>query len=114
MVYLLLMLGKNLTNEEKLDAIYEMTLQNHEVLKTIRRQQYLATAGRIFYWLLILGFVGGSYYYLRPVIGMITGNSSKIEETFKQLESFKNQIPENNVLNQMMEGLQKSDTGSQQ
>ena len=102
------MLGKNLTNEEKLDAIYEMTLQNHEVLKTIRRQQYLATAGRLFYWLLILGFVGGTYFYLRPMIESLSANSSKLKETFMQLDQLKNQLPETKMLNQMMESLQKT------
>jgi hypothetical protein len=32
------MLGKNLNNEEKLDAIYRMTLENNEILRTVRRQ----------------------------------------------------------------------------
>ena len=105
---LIFMLGKNLTNEEKLDAIYEMTLENHEVLKTIRRQQYFATAGRLFYWLLVLGVVGGTYFYLRPVIDFMTANSSKLTETFLQLNQLKDQLPEAKVLNQLMEGLQKS------
>lgn len=105
---LIFMLGKNLTNEEKLDAIYEMTLENHEVLKTIRRQQYFATAGRLLYWLLILGVVGGTYFYLRPVIDFMTTNSSKLTETFLQLNQLKDQLPEARVLNQLLEGLQKS------
>ncbi len=102
------MLGKNLTNEEKLDAIYEMTLENHEVLKTIRRQQYFATAGRLLYWLLVFGVIGGAYFYVLPMIESLSSNSSKFTETFIQLNQLKDQLPEARVLNQLMEGLQKS------
>ncbi len=102
-----------MTNEEKLDAIYEMTLENHEVLKTIRRQQYMATAGRLLYWLLVLGFVGGTYFYLRPVIDVMAANSAKLKETLQQIGQLKDQMPEAKILNQMMEGLQKSSGGAQ-
>jgi hypothetical protein len=101
------MLGKNMTNEEKLDAIYAMTLENHEVLKTIRRQQYLATAGRVVYWLIVLGFIGGTYYFLSPFIGLISNNASTIKSTFMQLNQMKDQLPEAKLLNQVIQGLQK-------
>ena len=101
------MLDKHLTNEEKLDEIYRMTLENHEVLKTIRRQQYFSGAMRALYWLIVLGVIGGSYYYVRPFIGAVSNNSSQIESYFSQ---FKNQLPETKVFNQVLDGLNKKNT----
>jgi hypothetical protein len=94
---------KDLTNEEKLDAIYEMTLENHEVLKSIRRQQYFASFTRIFYWLLVLGFVGGAYYYVRPFITTLTTNGSMIQQTLDQFFNLRNQLPETKALNEFLE-----------
>lgn len=99
------MIGKHLTNEEKLDAIYEMTVQNHEVLKTIRRQQYISGAFRVMYWLVVLGVIGGSYYFIRPFIGSVSGNASQLESIYSQ---FKDSIPETMVMNKMMESLKKT------
>ena len=104
---------RDLTNEEKLDAIYEMTRENHEILRTIRRQNYMSTVFRILYWLVVLGFVGGSYYYMRPYISMLTGNASKIEETMTQLNQLKESLPEAKALNQMIQGLQKPGSAGQ-
>jgi hypothetical protein len=100
--------GKHLNNEEKLEAIYKMTLENHDMLKFLRRQQYFSTAGRIFYWTVMLGALGGAYYYVRPVVNILSHNSGKIEEGFNQLETLKNQLPETKIFNQLLQGLQKS------
>lgn len=104
--------GKHLTNEEKLNEIYELVHENHQILKTLRRQQYLSNTFRVLYWVVILGALGGAYYYVRPFIGMIAGNSSKMEETFLQLNQLKDQLPETKILNQVLEGLQKSNQGT--
>lgn len=105
---LILMLGKNLTNEEKLDAIYEMTRENHEVLKTIRRQQYFSTITRLLYWLIVLGLIGSTYYYVRPFIGLLTNNAANIEEKFMQFNQLKSQLPDSKIIDQVIQGLQKS------
>jgi hypothetical protein len=102
------MLGKNLTNEEKLDAIYAMTLENHEVLRTIRRQQYFSTITRLLYWLIVLGLIGSTYYYVRPFIGLITNNAASLEEKVIQFNQLKSQIPDSKMLDQLIQGLQKS------
>jgi hypothetical protein len=105
------MLGKRLNNEEKLDAIYEMTLENHHMIKSLQRQQYFSTAARIFYWLVILAALFGAYYYIRPIVLMISENKGRVEDGINQLETLKNQLPETGVINQLIDGLQKSATG---
>jgi hypothetical protein len=103
---------KKLTNEEKLDLIYEMTRENHEVLASLRRQQYLSTAFRILYWLIILGVLGGTYYYVRPAVTYIQENGVKLQSTFNQLNSLHGTLPEAKLLNTLIDGLKKSAGGA--
>jgi len=98
-------MSDKLTNEEKLDAIYEMTLQNHEVLDTMRRQQNWAMGFRLFYWLIVLGIIGGAYYYIRPVVNTFIGDSPSAESFFEQM---KNKFPEASVLNNILESSKPS------
>lgn len=103
------MLGKDLTNEQKLNEIYKMTEENNEILRTIRRQQYFANTLRVLYWLVILGFLGGAYYFVRPFVVAFTGDSSKIENTFKQFNQMRSQLPEAKLLNSFFQGLRSKD-----
>ena len=49
------MLDKKLTNEEKLDLIYQMTEENHDILMSLRRQSYVSNAFKLLkkqgYWI---------------------------------------------------------------
>ena len=98
-----------MTNEEKLDAIYEMTLENNDILRTIRRQQYFANALRMLYWLVVLGAIGGAYYFVRPLVVTISNNSDKMAETYTNLV---NQLPEKKLLNQVMSGFKAKQMAS--
>ena len=99
------MLGKHLNNEEKLDAIYEMTLENNDILRTIRRQQYFANTFRVLYWLVVIGALGSAYYFIRPVITVLSNNSGKIEETVNQFNQLRGQLPEAKLINQIMNSM---------
>jgi hypothetical protein len=94
-----MMIGKHMNNEEKLDAIYEMTLENNEILRTIRRQQYFANAIRVLYWLVVLGAIGGAYYFVRPLVVAVSNNTDKVTETYTNLI---NQLPEKKLINQVV------------
>jgi hypothetical protein len=95
----------DLNNEEKLDSIYEMTLENNEILRTIRRQQYFANSLRFLYWLVVIGALGGAYYFVRPLIITLSNNSSKIEETVGQFNQLRSQLPETKLVNQLIESV---------
>ncbi len=108
-----MMLDKKLTNEEKLDLIYQMTEENHDILKSLRRQTYVSNMFRLLYWLVILGAIGGAYYYVRPAITYVSENSTKFKEVFEQLQSIQGALPEAQLLNGLIEGLKKSATNGQ-
>ena len=107
------MLDKKLTNEEKLDLIYKMTEENHEILASLRRQTYFSNALRLLYWLVILGAIGGAYFYVRPAVTYISDNSAQFKKVFEQLQSVQSSLPEAQLLNGLIEGLKKSATSGQ-
>jgi hypothetical protein len=107
------MLDKKLTNEEKLDLIYQMTEENHDILKSLRRQTFLSNMFRLLYWLVILGAIGGAYYYVRPAVTYVSENSTKFKEVFNRLQGIQSALPEAQLLNGLIEGLKKSATSGQ-
>ncbi len=106
------MLGKNLNNEEKLDAIYRMTLENNEILRTVRRQQYFANTLRVLYWIVVVGAIGGAYYFIRPVLTVLSENSGKIEETMTQFNQLRDQLPEKKLLDKVINSLKVKESTS--
>ncbi len=85
------MSGADLTNQEKLEEVYEMTKENNDILRSMRRQQHVANAFRFLYWVIILVSLGGAYLYIRPVIDSLNENKSRLEE---MVNTFKGAIPQ--------------------
>lgn len=106
------MIGKDLNNQEKLAAIYEMTLENNSVLRTIRRQHYFSNFLSSLYWLMVIGVIGGAYYFVRPVVTAISNNSGQVEETINQFNQIRSQLPETKLINQVMKGLKTNSATS--
>ncbi|MBP9782366.1 MAG: hypothetical protein KBC50_01380 [Candidatus Pacebacteria bacterium] len=61
-------MSQDLTNEQKLEEIYKLTLENNHILHGLRNRFRVATVFRVIYWLAIIGALGGAYYYVRPAI----------------------------------------------
>ncbi len=51
-----------------LDENLAISKESLKILKGIRRGNRLAIAFKIFYWLIIIGALAGSYYFLEPYI----------------------------------------------
>ena len=86
----------DLTNQEKLEEVYKMTLENNEILKGIRSRERIGNAFKILYWTIIISAFAGVYYYISPVISVVLKNKTKIEEGIKALP---NLFPELRTLN---------------
>ena len=102
----------DLTNQEKLEEIYELTVQNHDILRGMRRQQNIANAFRVLYWLVILASLGGVYYYVSPIIQAFSSNGLKLGETVKQLSDLRSQLPEAKMIEQFLHGTKAQDTST--
>ena len=86
-------MSADLNNQEKLEEVYEMTLENNQILRSMRKQQYIANAFRFIYWLVILGALGGAYFYVRPVIKAVSDNKTKFQQAFEQFNQIRSQFP---------------------
>jgi hypothetical protein len=73
----------DLTNQEKLEEIYKLTLENNDILHKLRNRGRLTIALQIIYWLAIAGALGGVYYYVRPIIESVTMNSTRAGSLFQ-------------------------------
>lgn len=100
----------DLTNQEKLEEIFEMAKENNDILRNLRRQQNIANAFRFLYWIVILVSLGGAYLYVKPAIDSFNQNKTKVDETLQQFNSLRSQLPETKILDQVMKGI-KSATG---
>ncbi len=94
-----------MNNEEKLEAIYQMTLENNDVLRTVRRQQYLSSFFSVIYWLVILGSIGSAYYFIKPFIPVISSNIGKAEETMSQFNQIRSQMTDPKLLQDIMKNV---------
>jgi hypothetical protein len=54
--------------EELLKETYKIEKENNEMLHTMYNNMWWGRIFRIFYWMLILGLMVGSYYYAQPYI----------------------------------------------
>jgi hypothetical protein len=94
-----------LTNQEKLEEVYHMTVENNKILQTINRRDQIATAMTVFYWVIIIGALGGVYYYIKPAINLVLQNKARAQELFNSLDSIRN-LPQVNTLENALNNLQ--------
>ncbi len=95
----------DLSNQEKLEEIYKLTIENNEMLHSLRNRERVANILRVVYWLIILGALGGVYYYIKPAIEAVNSNKNKIQETLQQFEQIRSQFPEARALQGLLDQL---------
>ncbi|HCC06061.1 TPA: hypothetical protein DEP94_01720 [Candidatus Nomurabacteria bacterium] len=98
----------DLTNQEKLEEIFEMTKENNDILRNLRRQQYIANAFRFLYWVVILVSLGGAYYYVKPAIDSFNQNKTKMDNTLQQFNDLRSSLPETKLFDQVMQGIRNA------
>jgi membrane protein required for beta-lactamase induction len=54
------------SQEEKLDELLHLARENNEMLHSMRRRMLFSQIFSYIYWLIIIGAVGWSYYFLEP------------------------------------------------
>jgi amino acid permease len=61
-----------MTETEELKKMVEENLaiskESLNILKKMHRAQMIASAFKVFYWLLIIGAFVGAYYYIKPIL----------------------------------------------
>ncbi len=64
-----------MTPEEKslLERTYKLAEENNSMLRSIRRSTRLSLIFRAIYWLVIIGFSVGAYYFVQPYLTQLLG-----------------------------------------
>lgn len=106
------MSNQDLTNQEKLEEIYRLTLENNHMLHRIQNRDRIAIIVRIVYWLAILGALGGAYYYIRPFIDSIAASNSRAEGVLHQFEELRSQFPETRAFQELFNRLKEGDASA--
>ena len=79
--------------ESMLRETRDLTRQNNDLLKKIRRVQKIGQITRMFYWILIIGVTFGAFYFIQPYIKTVTnlygGNANSISDFESSLSEVK-------------------------
>ena len=54
--------------EKLLEETYKIEKENNEMLHSLYRNMWTGRLFRVFYWVIILGVMAGSFYYAQPYI----------------------------------------------
>ncbi|MDO8521457.1 MAG: hypothetical protein Q7S52_05055 [bacterium] len=55
-------------NQQEIDELLKLTRDNNRMLHRMRRSMVWSQIFTFLYWMVILGSIGASYYYLQPYI----------------------------------------------
>jgi hypothetical protein len=95
------------SNQEKLDEMYELVLENNDILRGMRSRERLSNIFKIIYWVFILGAIFGVYYYLEPVIKVFTNNMTSLQSGIEKLNTASNSLPEVNTIKNLFNSFKK-------
>jgi ABC-type uncharacterized transport system fused permease/ATPase subunit len=93
------------SNQEKLDEMYEMIKENNEILRSLLRRERFATAIRIAYWLIVIGVVGGAFYFIKPYAQTVMSNVSSLQNAINSLNGVTTSMPEINAFKAFLESV---------
>jgi hypothetical protein len=95
----------DLSNQEKLEQVYKLSLENNQMLHDMRNRERVAIALNIIYWLVIIGSIFGAYYYVKPMVDVVVSNKSKLDQAIIQFEEFQKVHPEMRAFEQFINKL---------
>ncbi len=79
-------------NGSKIDELLDLTKENNRILRSMHRRMIWSQIFSYIYWLIILGSLGWSYYYLQPYIAQswdayqtLSKNLSTMQDQSKSL-----------------------------
>ena len=106
------MSDSDLTNQEKLEEVYRLTIENNHMLHKIQNRDRMVIIFRVVYWLAILGALGGAYYYVRPFVDSVRANNSRAEGIIQQFETLRSQFPETRAFQEFFSHFRNGNTAS--
>ena len=74
-------------NNEKINKILELTAENNEIIKKMRRSQKIQNTFRVIYWIILISTTLGIYYFLKPTILTIFNDYNSIKTNINYLNN---------------------------
>jgi hypothetical protein len=78
---------------DKLDQLLELTKENNRILRSMHRRMIWSQVFSYIYWLIILGSIGWSYYYLQPYISKYMDTYQTIMSSLNTMETQSKSFP---------------------
>lgn len=69
-----------MNTQEQMDEVLRLSKENNRLLHSLRRRENIALVFKSIYWIFIIGFVFGAYYYLQPLMDIFSGDISYTDE----------------------------------
>ena len=79
----------------KLDELLDLTRENNRILRAMHRKQVMGQIMTFFYWLVILGIAGWSYYLVQPYLMQYIETYQKAMKAINNLDEQTKSLPSN-------------------
>ncbi len=80
---------------DKVDEILQLTRENNRMLHSMHRRMIWSQIFTFFYWLVILGVAGWSFYYFQPYLEKYLTTYQSIMNRFNEMEADSKGLPSN-------------------
>ncbi len=74
--------------DPQIAKLLELTEENNQMLRAMRRSQRWASIMRAFYWLFIIGATVGAFYFLQPYIEQLKSIYGGADAALKTFQNF--------------------------
>lgn len=81
--------------EQKIDELLKLERENNRILHKMRRSMIWGSIFTFLYWLVILGSIGASYYYLQPYITKYWNTYQTTMKTLDDIQKTGSALPRN-------------------
>jgi membrane protein required for beta-lactamase induction len=82
-------------SHDKLDQLLDLTKENNRILRSMHRRMLWSQFFSYVYWLVILGSIGWTYYYLQPYISQYVNTYQTIMTSLNSMEAQSKSFPTN-------------------
>lgn len=73
-----------MNNQEQMDELVRLTRENNKMLRSLKTHANVGLTMKVLYWVIVLGFVFGAYYYFAPIMDMFTGDTHATDDAFNR------------------------------
>ncbi len=100
--------AKKLSNQEKLDHMFEMVNELNHEMHEMKKKEAAEGAYRLFYMTLVVIALAGVYYFVSPLFEAIKKAPGLIDTSMQKIEDLKKNIPNPTKIQQAVESVTNS------